>query len=353
MRRTVVLLFLVLLLALPSAGLAEAWTFIESWDASESEASGSETFESETFESETFGTTLYIVNCEEYVSLRAQPDTSAEALARIPLGTAVTCYGDVGNDFSEVAYQGMTGYVLTRYLGSNAPVAAAEAESEGETMYVVNCQEYVTLRSGPSTSTDAMAHIPLGTAVMTYGSDGDFIRVEYEGLRGYVLNEYLDYSPMSFSAYLGSDAGYARLDTASIEVSASSEQVDQYGYYSAANANDADGSTAWAEGADGVGEGEWLSFFFDERAVAGFAIRAGYQKSAETYNNNARPARICVSVAGESDCYVTLEDRRGEQVVLFQYPVVSDYLSIEIVSAYSGTSYADTCISDVRILLAD
>ena len=93
--------------------------------------------------------------------------------------------------------------MLTRYLGSNAPVAAAEAESEGETMYVVNCQEYVTLRSGPSTSTDAMAHIPLGTAVMTYGSDGDFIRVEYEGLRGYVLNEYLDYSPMSFSAYLG------------------------------------------------------------------------------------------------------------------------------------------------------
>ena len=324
MRRTVVLLFLVLLLALPSAGLAEAWTFIESWDASESEASGSETFESETFESETFGTTLYIVNCEEYVSLRAQPDTSAEALARIPLGTAVTCYGDVGNDFSEVAYQGMTGYVLTRYLGSNAPVAAAEAESEGETMYVVNCQEYVTLRSGPSTSTDAMAHIPLGTAVMTYGSDGDFI-----------------------------DAGYARLDTASIEVSASSEQVDQYGYYSAANANDADGSTAWAEGADGVGEGEWLSFFFDERAVAGFAICAGYQKSAETYNNNARPARICVSVAGESDCYVTLEDSRGEQVVLFQYPVVTDYLSLEIVSAYSGTSYADTCISDVRILLAD
>lgn len=342
MRRTVFLFFLVLLLALPSAGLAEAWTFIESWDASESEASGSETF----------GTTLYVVNCEEYVSLRARPDTGAEALARIPLGAAVTGYGDAGNGFSEVAYQGLTGYVLSSYLGSSAP-AAAEAKSAAETMYVVNCREYVTLRADPSTSAAAMTQIPLGASVLAYGGEGDFMRVEYEGLRGYVLSEYLDYSPMSFGAYLGSDPGYTRLDADLCEVSASSELVDQYGYYAAANANDADSSTTWAEGADGVGEGEWLSFFFDERAVAGFAICAGYQKSAETYNNNARPARICVSVAGEADCYVTLEDSRGEQVVLFQYPVVTDYLSIEIVSAYSGTRYADTCISDVRILVAD
>ena len=151
---------------------------------------------------------------------------------------------------------------------------------------------------------------------------------------------------------LAGDPGYARLDTSAIEAYASSEQVDQYGYYAAANANDADPSTAWAEGAGGAGEGEWLSLFFSEQKVAGFAIRAGYQRSADTYNANGRPADIRVSVAGESDCTVTLDDARGEQVVLFSYPVVTDYLSIEISSVYGGASNAYTCISDVRVLLA-
>ena len=50
------------------------------------------------------------------------------------------------------------------------------------------------------------------------------------------------------------------------------------------------------------------------------------------------PADIRVSVAGESDCTVTLDDARGEQVVLFSYPVVTDYLSIEISSCLLYTS---------------
>ena len=114
----------------------------------------------------------------------------------------------------------------------------------------------------------------------------------------------------------------------------------------------ADPSTAWAEGVSGAGEGEWLSLFFSEQNVAGFAIRAGYQRSADTYNASGRPANIRVSVAGEADCTVALDDARGEQVVLFSHPVVTDFLSIEISSVYGGTGNAYTCISDVRVLLA-
>ena len=50
--------------------------------------------------------------------------------------------------------------------------------------------------------------------------------------------------------------------------------------------------------------------------------------------------------------FLTLDDARGEQVVLFSYPVVTDFLSIEISSVYGGTGDACTCISDVRVLLA-
>ena len=237
---------------------------------------------------------------------------------------------------------------------NDAPAQDAgwEASSSATTMYVVNCSEYVNLRAAPDTASQSLAHVPLGAQVLAYGGEGDFYRVEYAGMRGYVHADYLSTEPAPFSMRLADDPGYARLDTSAIEAYASSEQVDQYGYYAAANANDADPSTAWAEGAGGAGEGEWLSLFFSEQKVAGFAIRAGYQRSADTYNANGRPADIRVSVAGESDCTVTLDDARGEQVVLFSYPVVTDYLSIEISSVYGGASNAYTCISDVRVLLA-
>ena len=129
---------------------------------------------------------------------------------------------------------------------------------------------------------------PTGEQVLAYGGEGDFYRVEYAGMRGYVHADYLSSERASFSMRLAADPGYARLDTSAIEAYASSEQVDQYGYYAAANANDADPSTAWAEGANGAGEGEWLSLFFSEQKVAGFAIRAGYQRSADAYNASGR-----------------------------------------------------------------
>ena len=237
---------------------------------------------------------------------------------------------------------------------NDAPAQDAgwEASSSATTMYVVNCSEYVNLRAAPDTASQSLAHVPLGAQVLAYGGEGDFYRVEYAGMRGYVHADYLSTEPAPFSMRLAGDPGYARLDTSAIEAYTSSEQVDQYGYYAAANANDADPSTAWAEGVSGAGEGEWLSLFFSEQNVAGFAIRAGYQRSADTYNASGRPANIRVSVAGEADCTVALDDARGEQVVLFSYPVVTDYLSIEISSVYGGASNAYTCISDVRVLLA-
>ena len=238
-----------------------------------------------------------------------------------------------------------------------APDAASAADagwaaSNAAAMYVVNCNEYVNLRAAPDTSAQVLARVPLGEQVVAYGREGDFYRVEYAGQRGYVHADYLSGEPEPFSMRLAADPGYARLDASAIEAYASSEQVDQYGYYAAANANDADPSTAWAEGVSGAGEGEWLSLFFSEQNVAGFAIRAGYQRSADTYNASGRPANIRVSVAGEADCTVALDDARGEQVVLFSHPVVTDFLSIEISSVYGGTGNAYTCISDVRVLLA-
>ena len=50
-----------------------------------------------------------VVNCEEWVSLRAAPDTSAQRLAQVPLGAEVTDCALAGNGLVACAYPGQAG----------------------------------------------------------------------------------------------------------------------------------------------------------------------------------------------------------------------------------------------------
>ena len=60
-----------------------------------------------------------VVNCEEWVSLRAAPDTTAERLAKVPLGAEVTDCALAGNGFVACAYAGQAGYILGDYLSDS------------------------------------------------------------------------------------------------------------------------------------------------------------------------------------------------------------------------------------------
>ena len=60
-----------------------------------------------------------VVNCEEWVSLRAAPDTSAQRLAQVPLGAEVTDCALAGNGFVACAYAGQAGYILGDYLSDS------------------------------------------------------------------------------------------------------------------------------------------------------------------------------------------------------------------------------------------
>lgn len=54
-------------------------------------------------------------NCNEFITLRRKPDTSAEAICRISQGGELTKLADSGS-FAYVEYQGKVGYVLQSYL---------------------------------------------------------------------------------------------------------------------------------------------------------------------------------------------------------------------------------------------
>lgn len=60
--------------------------------------------------------TRYVINCNESITLRTNPDVNAAEICQIPLGTAVATFGDAGNGFISVYYQGSSGYCLASYL---------------------------------------------------------------------------------------------------------------------------------------------------------------------------------------------------------------------------------------------
>lgn len=109
-------------------------------------------------------------------------------MTQIPLGQAVGYIENVGNGFYKINYDGLVGYGFAAYLSENKP-----SKSSSRYVQVVNCKEWITLRSAPLTSAGSLAHIPLGTYVKYIGpAENGFYCIEYRGMRGYGLQAYLE-----------------------------------------------------------------------------------------------------------------------------------------------------------------
>jgi len=84
-----------------------------------------------------------------------------------------------------------TGYAVTPETGY-AVMPGTEAGTSGVLMQVVNCDEWISLRTAPSTSADRIMTIPLGAYVTWLDSAPDgFCLVEYQGNIGFALGQYL------------------------------------------------------------------------------------------------------------------------------------------------------------------
>lgn len=109
-------------------------------------------------------------------------------------------------------------------------------------------------------------------------------------------------------------------------------------------------SQAWVEGGAGQGIGEGVTFEFDGvYQVSGFVIYAGYQKSADLYQKNSRPAQLTVSLPGGSEEVYFLEDMFGGQNISLNSPVTTDEITFTIRSVYPGSKYEDTVISELSL----
>ena len=142
-------------------------------------------------------TTLYVVNCNESITLRTADSTSAKEIRQIPLGAAVSFMENAANGFYKVSYNGSTGYALASYLSVdpyNHYVASTTAATDTSwTGKVVRCNEFITLRKTPSTKGEEITKIPLGAIVTVYsGADNGFYYINYGGIEGYALASYID-----------------------------------------------------------------------------------------------------------------------------------------------------------------
>ena len=141
-------------------------------------------------------TTLYVVNCNESITLRTADSTSSKEIRQIPLGAAVSFMENASNGFYKVSYNGSTGYALASYLSVDpydhyvAYTTAADLSWRGK---VVRCNEFITLRKTPSTKGEELIKIPVGAIVTVYsGADNGFYYINYGGIEGYALASYID-----------------------------------------------------------------------------------------------------------------------------------------------------------------
>ena len=126
-------------------------------------------------------------------------------------------------------------------------------------------------------------------------------------------------------------------------------ESSQYGDYAASNVLDNDDSTAWVEGVDGDGIGEYITLFADESApVNGIKILNGYNKNADIYAKNNRVARVRITLSNGEIYELQLEDSYSTYTSLdFGGPKAIEGMRIEILSVYPGSKYQDTCISEI------
>lgn len=133
------------------------------------------------------GSILYVTGCDVSITLRTAPSTTAAEITQIPAYASVSFINSAENGFSQVTYNGQTGYVLSAYLDVYEPQVYT-----GMKCTVVNCKTSITLRTSASANAKEITQLPLGTTVDYIDSSiNGFYLVNYNGIMGYAKADYL------------------------------------------------------------------------------------------------------------------------------------------------------------------
>ncbi|MBQ3484571.1 MAG: SH3 domain-containing protein [Clostridia bacterium] len=153
--------------------------------------------------------------------LREEPNTGSTLLGSIPAGAEVTVTA-IGSSWCEVAYNGMSGWLLTSQLHITeqpeepessptptitpavTPVAdeafdgKPDAEKEGVVAWISSTVTSVNLRSAASTEAEIYTQIASAESITVLHEGETWSFVLYKGMTGYVFSQYITYAePLS------------------------------------------------------------------------------------------------------------------------------------------------------------
>lgn len=123
-------------------------------------------------------------------------------------------------------------------------------------------------------------------------------------------------------------------------------QASDYG--PPANAVDGDTATAWVEGADGPGTGEWLELVLVEPALVHRVVVWNGNQRGELFPVSNRVASLRIDI-GDRTFTGDLLDRRGPQAVDLPEPVRGDRVRLTVERVVRGERGIDTAISEVEV----
>lgn len=143
--------------------------------------------------------------------------------------------------------------------------------------------------------------------------------------------------------------------TASIkDISSTSQRLDDEHHSSAYAVVDGNPTTAWYEGAEGLGTGEFLVIRFALKyRINGLTIHIGDQVTNESFERSSRPAILKLEFDGNVTEEIKLENINGPQTFKFNKCIVSETVTITIESVFAGSEAAHTAISEIAFEIED
>ncbi len=133
------------------------------------------------------------------LNLRSSASTSGSVLLVMPSGASVSTTGSTQNGFSQLTYQGTTGWASSQYLSSD-PQSSSSSGTVISNAWVIGGS--LNLRSSASTSSSVLLVMPNNAQVGVTGSpQNGFTPVRYNGTNGWASSQYLS------STQAGSNSG--------------------------------------------------------------------------------------------------------------------------------------------------
>ncbi|MCU0392806.1 MAG: hypothetical protein MUE81_16985 [Thermoflexibacter sp.] len=125
--------------------------------------------------------------------------------------------------------------------------------------------------------------------------------------------------------------------------------------YNASNAHDLSYKTAWVEGVQGDGIGEYLAYYFKNSCprVTEIIVSNGYVKSDKAWKENSRVKTLKLYINDKPYAILNLMDTKADQSFELGEPVgryqdgKDMILKFEILSTYKGDKYSDTAITEI------